>query len=52
MTDKGNDISDKSEMVYESDEKCEYGTPKILTKDQLQVDLQTGTLPDEPPPPL
>jgi len=52
MTNRGNDLSDISDRVDESGEKNEYDTPQILTKDQLRVDLQTGTLPDEPPPPL
>jgi len=52
MTNRGNDMSDKSVTDTKLDEKNEYESPQILTKDQLRVDLQTGTLPDEPPPPL
>jgi hypothetical protein len=36
----------------EINEKLRYDPPQILTRDELRVDLQTGTLPDEPPPPL
>jgi hypothetical protein len=36
----------------ELNRKQEYDPPRVLSRDQLQVELQTGTLPDEPPPPL
>jgi len=36
----------------ELSDKQKYDPPQILSRDQLRVDLQTGTLPDEPPPPL
>ncbi|MFH1213216.1 MAG: hypothetical protein V1681_03955 [Candidatus Neomarinimicrobiota bacterium] len=33
-------------------EKKKYDAPQILIKEQLRINLQTGVLPDEPPPPL
>ncbi len=33
-------------------EKTPYRAPKLVDKKELEVELQTNVLPDEPPPPM